>query len=252
MFFLYQVFSSETLKMKRTLALWLSLLTPGALVFLEIAASSQQKDNWIPADANPWLWIFEHMFSIWGILILPLFITLETALLGQVEYSADTWKLILTQPVPRWTIIMAKQIWNIILVELGMVALIGLMAVGGSLLSTIKPEMDITVPFPFLEMLRQSSIAFLTAGLILAIHTWIALRFNSFVLSSSIGILMTIGGIILQGLAWVDYFPWSMPSASLYSYYNGETILPYLLIGGVGGFALSFLSNWQLTTKEIK
>ena len=55
----------ETHKLKRTLALWLALLTPGALVFLEVAAATQQQGNLIKPDVNGWLTMFEHMFSIW-------------------------------------------------------------------------------------------------------------------------------------------------------------------------------------------
>ena len=79
---LYHALSAETLKLKRTLALWLALLTPGVLVFLEVAAATQHQGNMLGPSDNRWQVMFEHLFSIWVILVLPLFITLETALLG--------------------------------------------------------------------------------------------------------------------------------------------------------------------------
>jgi hypothetical protein len=129
---LSRALNAESLKIKRTLALWLALLTPAALVFLEVAAATQRQGNLLQADVNHWQYMFEHMLSIWVILILPLFITLETALLGQLEHGNHTWKLTHTQPIPRWATMAAKQIWGLGLVTLGMLALIGLTLVGGA------------------------------------------------------------------------------------------------------------------------
>jgi ABC-2 type transport system permease protein len=243
--------NAERLKMKRTLALWLTLLTPGALIFLEVAGATQRQGNLLQPDANCWQYIFEDAFSIWVILVLPLFITLETALLGQLEHGNHTWKLMHTQPIPRWATLAAKQIWGLVLVALGMLALIGLTLVGGSILNLIMPELNIEPPIPWGEMLRQTGIVLLAAGIILALHTWIALRFRSFVVTSAIGIGMTIAGLVLQGLEWTEFFPWSMPATVLYNYYEGAAISTYLLIGVIGWLVLSLVGNWHVGRLEI-
>ena len=245
--------SAETLKMKRTLALWLTLLTPAALVFLEVAGATQQQGNLssLSPDINRWSLLFEELLSIWVILIFPLFITLETALLGQLEHGNNTWKLTYTQPVPRWATLAAKQIWGLGLIVLGMLALIGLTFVGGTILDILMPELKIEPPIPWVEIFRQTGIVFLVGGIILGIHTWIALRSRSFVVASAIGISMTIAGLILRGLEWADYFPWSMPATALYRYYEGSAITNYLVIGAAGWLVLSMMSNWLLKRREI-
>jgi hypothetical protein len=249
---LIRALNAETQKLKRTLALWLTLLTPGALVFLEVAAATQWQGSLLEPGINRWQYLFKHMLNIWTILILPLFITLETALLRQLEHSNNTWKLIFTQPVPRWAILAAKQIWGLGLVALGMLALMGLAVSGGFLLDVLKPELAVEPPIPWGEMFAQSGIVFLAGGVILAIQTWIALRSRSFVVASSIGIGMTIAGLVLQGLEWTEYFPWSMPATALNTYYEGTTVSAYLMIGIAGWLVLSLVSNWHVGRLEVR
>ena len=83
---LSRAISAETLKMKRTLALWLTLLTPAALVFLEVAGATQNQGRLsaLPPDINRWSLLFEELFSIWVLLIFPLFITLGVILLSSI------------------------------------------------------------------------------------------------------------------------------------------------------------------------
>jgi ABC-2 type transport system permease protein len=248
---LTRALSAETLKLRRTLALWLALLTPGALVFLEVAGATQRQGNLLQPGVNRWQMMFEHLFSIWVMLVLPLFITLETALLGQLEHGNDTWKLAHTQPIPRWATLAAKQLWALGLAVLGMLTLIGLTLLGGAVLDLIMPELYIEPPIPWGEMFRQTGIALLAAGIILAIHTWIGLRSRSFVVASAVGIGMTIAGLILRGLDWAEYLPWTMPAAALYQYYEGAAIAAYLVIGSVGWLALSLVGNLELQRRQV-
>lgn len=241
---------AESIKIRRTLALWLALLTPGALVFLEVAAATQRQGNVIQAGANEWQVIFEHVFSVWVILILPLYITLETALLGQLEHSNNTWKVMHTQPIPRWATVAAKQIWSLGLVALGKLALIVLTLAGGAVLDAVMPELFIEAPIPWEEMFRQVGIGLLAAGTILAIHTWVALRSRSFVVASGIGIGMTIAGLILSGLDCITFFPWSMPAVTLQHYYEGVAIATYLVVGVIGWLGLSLVGNWNVRRLE--
>lgn len=244
---------AESIKMKHTLALWLTLLTPGALVFLEVAAATQNQGRLssLSPELNRWSLLFEDLFNIWVILIFPLFITLETALLGQVEHGNGTWKLVHTQPVPRWATLAAKQIWGLGLVALGMLALIGLTLVGGTLLDILMPELAIEPPIPWKEMFTQVGVALLASGVILGVHTWIALRARSFVVASAIGIGMTIAGLVLRGLAWTEYFPWSLPATALNNYYEGIGYGIYLIVGLSGWLVLSLIGNWHIGRLEI-
>ena len=49
-----------------------------------------------------------NVLNLWAILALPLFITLETALLAQTEHSEKHWKHLFALAVPRWVYYAAK------------------------------------------------------------------------------------------------------------------------------------------------
>ena len=248
---LTRALQAEAQKLKRSLVIWLTLLTPAALIFLEVAAGTQRQGTWLTPDTNRWEYIFEDVISLWVILVYPLFITLVTALLGQLEHSSQTWKLTHTQPVPRWATFAAKQLWALALSTLGMLALIGLTLLGGLILDILMPEFLIEPPIPWGQIFKQAGIAFLGGGIILAIHNWLALHSRSFVVASALGIGMTISGLILQGMQGMEYFPWSLPATALHQYYLGGALAPYLFAGAGGWLGLSLLGNLLLTRKEI-
>lgn len=243
--------SAESLKIKRSLALWLALLTPAALVFLETAATFQRESSWFPPDYNPWLWFFEDVLAIWGILVLPLHITLELALLAHLEHANDTWKLVYTQPIPRDITLTAKLFGALTLIGIGILALTFLTIAGGELLALFMPDLGIQPPVPWVEMLKQATILHLAAGLVIAIQYWIAFTSRSFVIPSAIGIGMTIAGIFLAGLESAEYFPWSMPAVAFQRYYNNEPISIYLKISIIGLLTALVATNTHLARKEI-
>jgi len=169
-----------------------------------------------------------------------------------LEHGNGTWKLVHTQPVPRWATLAAKQTWGLGLVTLGMLALIVLTLIGGIILDILVPELAIEPPIPWKGILSQVGIALLASGIILAIHTWIALRSRSFVVASAIGIAMTIAGLVLGGLEGTEYFPWTMPGIALNNYYDGLSYSVYLMVGAAGWLILSLLANLELKRLEIK
>jgi hypothetical protein len=241
----------ERLKLKRTLALWLTLLTPGALVFIEVAAAFQRNLKPYLNGSSIWVLLYDQILSIWAILMLPLFITLETALLAGLEHNNQTWKQLYTQPIPRWIMIVAKQVLSIGLIALSMVLLLVLSVFGGLLLHTLKPEVIATFPIPWIELLRLTLMPFLASACIIMIHNWVALRWGNFVVASGFGILMTVSGIIFTALEWAEYHPWMLPALATHKILEGVLPMGYILASLIGGFAVLLVGNWALTRREV-
>ena len=103
------------------------------------------------ANGEPWLWHMKFTLTLWGLFVLPLFVTLETALLAGWEHSNDTWKLLYAQPVHRWMVITAKQFSGLVLLGISHLFL-GLAVIStGLLLRQIRPELGLDAPVPWLE-----------------------------------------------------------------------------------------------------
>ena len=54
------------------------------------------------SGSEAWLHFASGLFVLWSFLMLPLFVTLQAALLGNMEHANYTWKHLLTLPLPLW------------------------------------------------------------------------------------------------------------------------------------------------------
>ena len=114
---LINVLRTELLKMKRTLSFWLAIIAPLAIAGLEFLVMWAQGEDMLEfADGSIWLWHSKFIQTLWALLLLPLFVTLETALHAGLEHSNGTWKQLFAQPVPRWMIIATKQFSGLVLI----------------------------------------------------------------------------------------------------------------------------------------
>jgi ABC-2 type transport system permease protein len=247
-----RVIGAERLKMRRTLALALTIIIPLALIVLEFAMTAQTGINSIPSDVDSWLWISQSVMVFWSLLMLPLFVTLQTALLGNMEYRHETWKKLFSLPVPRWMVILAKQLMALALIALSCLVMIGLTVLMGFTLNAMDPGYGLGGPPPWLTLLKYSGLVFLASWLIVAINLWVALNWSSFVASTSFGIVATISGVmIINSERFGPYYPWAIPGLVGNQLNEGTVFWPQVLMGLLGGVLVFAISNWQLSRKQI-
>jgi lantibiotic transport system permease protein len=100
---LRRALSAETLKLKRTIAFKMAVLAPLAVVLLTAFMASQAPVSTLHLrpSANLWLALARTNLQFWGLLMLPLYITLETALIAGVDHAENQWKALFARPVPR-------------------------------------------------------------------------------------------------------------------------------------------------------
>lgn len=249
---LIRVLSAEWLKMRRTLGLILALLIPLALVLLEFAVTVQTGINSIPSNVDSWIWISQSIMLFWSLLMLPLFVTLETALLGNMEYRNQTWKKLFTFPVPRWMVIFAKQVSALALIALSCLVVSGLTVLMGVTLNAMDPGYGLGGPPPWLVLLKYSGLVFLASWLIVAINLWVALNWSSFVVSSAFGIVATISGVMMiNSETFGKFYPWALAGLVGNQLIESVILWPQVLTGLIGGILVFVISNWQLSRKQI-
>lgn len=227
--------SAEILKIKRTLALWLAFITPLSIVGLMFAATlSSQRDVESP-DVNGWDGFTRLIFLLWGLLMLPLFITLETALLSELESAEKHWKHLFALPIPRSVLYIAK-----LLVGAGLIALSTIVLWGGTLLAGyslrwLKPGFGFEVSIPWFETLQTALLTYLAAWFILAFHTWLSLRWRSFTLSVGFGMIATVIGVFftISSERLASFYPWMFPSMAMGN--DVLIVLQVVILGILGG-----------------
>jgi hypothetical protein len=242
----------ELLKLKRTLALWLAVILPLGVVAIQFLGTVQRAEFYVAQGLpNPWLEFGGQTIFFWTLLALPLFVTLETALLGGLEHSGDHWKQLFARPVSRGAIYGAKLVAAMALVAVSLLALVIQLVVAGWVLSLILPELGFGRAIPWREFVIQIGIAYLGCWLIIALHTWIALRWQSFVVASAAGILLTVAGMIAINAEWGTYYPWALSAMALNSLQENGSFARELAFSGVGAAVLALFGGLEFTRRDV-
>jgi hypothetical protein len=244
---------TELIKMKRTLGFWLALLAPLIVVGLEfLVMVSQGQDMMDFANGQPWQWHMKFTLTLWGLFVLPLFVTLETALLAGWEHENSTWKVLYAQPIPRWMVTTAKQFSGLVLLAISYLVL-GISVIGsGVLLHQVKPALGLAAPVPWMEMLGYCLLIFLISWLIIAVHSLISLRWNSFVVAMAAGVVATMSGVFfIRSEEYAPFYPWAMQGLIANKLLEDGWPVAQL-VWGIGGGLLAFLvSNWYLSRRDV-
>jgi hypothetical protein len=249
---LVRALRAETLKMKRTLALWLAIIAPLGMVGLQLIGALQRGQQYVGQFENVWVRFGQEMFVFFGFLIVPLFVALETALLGGLEHRGDHWKHLYALPQPRWAVYAAKQLMGMALIALSMAGLVGFSVLAGLVLRMLMPDVGFDAAIPWDLFLKYGVMVYLASWLIISLHTWVAIRWQSFVVAMAVGILMTVGGMVVINADWATFYPWALPGLLANTFNKGEPILlKELTVSVVGGIAVALLGCWEVTRRDV-
>ena len=172
---LFRAMQVEVFKLRRTLALWSSLLVPAVVIAMTMAVnlSRSQGTEFVLDHPNGWdTLMLDQTLVLWCFVLLPLFIALEAALLAGLEHRENTWKQMFALPVRRWTIYVSKLIVGMALVCLSSLVLAAGTAFQGWLLVTFRPDLGVTYPIPW-NLILLRNFGFVPVVLLLfAVQLW--------------------------------------------------------------------------------
>lgn len=232
---LLSLFSSELLKLKRTLAVWMVMIAPAFVIVLQCAIWLNQKDG-IGTDADLWLMFTTNILSMWGIFMFPLFCALVVALVYQYEHTTSGWQKMYTLPVSRWSVIAVKQSAALFLLLSSGIFLFAGTIVAGFAVDMLHPNIDMPSHIPVAEMARRWTLVFIASLLVFAIQNWVSLRWTSLTAAIGTGIGGTFVAIFATSWKYGQFYPWLMPIHVLHRTDGKE--LPGLWIGSLGGIAV--------------
>jgi lantibiotic transport system permease protein len=243
---------AEWLKLKRTLAIWLAPIAPLVIVALQVAIVLQRQEYYRGQDiSQAWTEHGGQIVFLWTILMLPLFITLETALLSNLEHGNHQWKHLFALPISRGAIYAAKQVSGMAIIGLSMGALYVYIVLSGLALRLLAPDLGFEAPVPWYEFSRHVALAYLASWLILSIHTWVGLRWHSFVLASAVGIAAMVIAVVFFQSDWGQWYPWTLPGLVANGLETGQDVHTQLLIGSLGGVVVALLGGWDVIRRDV-
>lgn len=136
---LWRALHAELLKLKRTLAFRVIFVLPFLVATLQFFIAWRTKK--FAPDFALWQTITTSSLQIWAVFMLPLLITLETALLNGIEHGDRQWKHIFALPVPRYSVYFAKVIVAQALILISTFVLAALIVVVGLAAMYVRPEL---------------------------------------------------------------------------------------------------------------
>jgi len=252
---LARALSAEALKLKGTLALWMCLVAPAvvaALYVLQIAVSRLPASaaSAVRDPAQSWQIYCQSVMALWTFLMLPLFVTLEAALLAGLEHADRQWKHLLALPLPRGAHYLAKLTALAGLVALSFLALFALLPLGGMALMLLKPAFGIAGPPPWEYMLSALGACYLASLLMLSIQCWVSVRWSSFTVAVSVGMSATVMGFLIgQSERYGHWYPWTMPLQVLAG--KGQWVEFVMVAGVAGGIAVALLGLLDFRQREF-
>lgn len=241
--------SAELLKVKRTLALWMVFVAPLVVVLLQFLMLWQRSGSNKRIVADPWMFVFTGTYSFYAIGMLPLFITLETALLAGIEHSQRSWKQLFALPVPRGTIMTAKILVAAAMIGASCVVLLFATVAAGHGLSFLIPSVTFAAQPPWGALWSGIARMFFASWLILALHSWVALRWSSFALASGFGMAATVGiALISNSQRWWKIYPWALP---VHAAVVAESAQLAITLGAAGGVLVAILGCWDVSRRDV-
>jgi hypothetical protein len=209
------VLSSEVLKLKRTLAFAMIAVAPLVIVLLYFAIGYIGAGRFTVRQTNYWLQMSQNTIGLWTLLMMPMFVTLETSLLAGLEHADNNWKNLLALPAPRWMIYISKWLVTIALLWCAHAVLVGATFASGALLRQLRPILGIEelTADPLVSSMIEISALALVA---LTIQHWVSLRWRSFTVAMGFGMsAMVIGFVAVNSREYGYWWPWATPILAL-------------------------------------
>ena len=213
---LVRVFSTELLKLRRTLAFWMVLIAPLLVLLLNLLMFHQRAAYFAKSGKPLWDSLQRNSFVVWAILMLPMYIALQSSLLAAIEHAEDRWRNLLALPVPRWALYTVKLAIPCAMVFVSSVVLSFGALASGLMLAWLKPELLFPAPLPWGQAWHNTLFTLGSALFIIAIQQWVSLRFPAFAASAGFGICGTVVGFVLiNSQTFGPWWPWCLPAQLL-------------------------------------
>ena len=242
---LFRALHAELLKLKRTLAFRVIFVLPFLVAILQFFVILRTKK--FPADFDLWHSHPSNSFQIWAIFMMPLLITLETALLNGIEHSDKQWKHLFALPVSRRSIYLSKFIVALGLILVSTLVLALLTVLVGVVAMNFRPELANTGPVPFFAIAKQATFVWLAGWLITAIHTWISVRWSGFAIALGAGIGGTFFALFAASASLGKYYPWLLP---MNLFLEGR-FTTALVLGIGGGVVAALLGCMEFVRRDV-
>ncbi|WP_344852216.1 ABC transporter permease [Pedobacter jeongneungensis] len=217
---LYISLISEFYKSRKTLAFWAAILLPViicGLITFGFYSSSEKILNLHYPPMLLWGNYIGASLNVMGLLILPFYVIFMAFSVNNIEHKNDTWKMLFTQPLNKFSIYAAKYLYAVFLILICLFLFAFLTFAFGYLLQVLVPKYNFDQYNPTNILFSSYAKLFLSSLGILSLQFILSLLWADFLKPMGIGFVGTIMGIITANVGWKYAYliPYSLPTLAL-------------------------------------
>lgn len=168
-------------------------------------------------------------------------------MLNGIEHSDKQWKHLFALPVPRYSVYFAKVIVAQGLILISTFILAALIVVVGIAAMQVRPELANSGPAPYGLIAKNASMVWLASWLIIAIHTWVSMRWSGFPIPLGTGIAGTFFALFAASASVGKYYPWLLP---MNLFIEGRATSA-IVLGVVGGVIAVLLGCFEFVRRDV-
>lgn len=176
---------SETLKLKRTLSIYLCIIAAAFGPFMSLLEVLDEAPKMPKHQA--WIKHFLEGREPTAIALLPFYIILVCTLLMQIEYRDKTWKQVLTSPQRLFDIFMAKFLSLQAMIWLFLLTYLLFLGITAFITEAVHPEL-FDGPINVFAILQNNTQLWILGLGLSSLQFWLSLRFKNFIAPLGIGI----------------------------------------------------------------
>lgn len=228
---------SEWYKLKKSRVIFIILVGPLTGLFIGLVPNEISD-----LGINEWYFLLLSMNLTYALLFLPLITGVLASVICRYEHQAGGWKQLLSLPVTRGKVFMAKYILLMLVVFLMQLLYLG--SVYG--VGMIKGFTD---PFPIEIVWKSIFGGWVATFPLVALQLWMSILFKSFAAPFAVNVIFTLPSILaVNSERFGPYYPWAQPFSMMYI--GGDSgdvfFVPWdQLLTVVGGsFVLFFLVGY--------
>jgi hypothetical protein len=249
----WALISTEAIKLRRTVAVWLAVAAPALAILIELAAVFGRTTPPRGTTSAQWRLLLQPGWTSWFGFCLPMLIAFEAACLANLENNGKQWKQLFAFPIPRWSVYATKMLFCGLLVGASFV--VAVLGFAGDVLSySVVYGLHMASAIPWPEILTTAGKAYVASWLLIVIQSWLGARFAGLASPVGIGFAGLVLGfvVLLIGEGAVSsWYPWLLPLRTFLAAPGDlhKTMLP-AVFGCAGAVVFGTIACWDLARRR--
>ncbi|MEW9097111.1 MAG: ABC transporter permease [Clostridiaceae bacterium] len=208
-----KVIEVELIKLRHSKLLWVIAFVPIFFVVIGLMNFLRYQDIFTSKGQNVWQQVYTQSAIFYGMILLPVFVTVIMAILARIENAQNGWKKICALPVKRTHMYVSKLIIGSGFILLNLLVFMFTIIVGGFFITgnTSIPPNIIYAPL----------LTFISLIPVMVIQFYLSIRFSNIGLPLGVGVAFSIPSLLISNTKFWVLFPWTYPGRALL---NGSSI----------------------------